>query len=145
MDLRELAAAVVQRATMELGATAAEAVVSEGSEFSTVVRLGEVETLKEAGSRALGVRVFVGQRTANTSTSDLSPEGVEQLVRGAIELAKITSEDPMGGHSRTPSNWANSRRRAGPVLRRRVLALQRRAHRRRRGAQKRRRWRWIRG
>jgi PmbA protein len=96
VELRELAASVVKRA-MGLGATAAEAVVAEGSEFSTVVRLGEVETLKESGSRALGVRVFVGQRAANTSTSDLSPEGVERLVSGAIELAKITSEDPMGG------------------------------------------------
>src|SRR5208337_4256032 len=95
-DLRELATGAVKRA-MELGASAAEAVVSEGSEFSTVVRLGEVETLKESGSRGLGVRVFVGQHAANTSTSDLSPEGVEQLVRAAIELAKITSEDPMAG------------------------------------------------
>jgi PmbA protein len=95
-ELRELASGAVKRA-LELGASAVESVASEGSEFSTVVRLGEVETLKEAGSRALGVRVFVGQRTANTSTSDLSAEGVEQLVRGAIELAKITSEDPMSG------------------------------------------------
>ncbi len=94
--LRELAAGVVKRA-VELGASAAEAVASEGSEFSTVVRLGDVETLKESGSRALGVRVFVGQRAANTTTSDLSAEGVERLVRSAIELAKITSEDPMGG------------------------------------------------
>jgi PmbA protein len=95
-ELCELAAGVVKRA-MELGATAAEAVASEGSEFGTVVRLGEVETLKEAGSRALGVRVFAGQRAANTSTSDLSSDGVEQLVRGALELAKVTSEDPMAG------------------------------------------------
>ena len=54
-ELRELAPAVVRRAT-ELGATAAEAVASEGSEFSTVVRLGEVETLKESGSRPLSWR-----------------------------------------------------------------------------------------
>jgi PmbA protein len=96
VNLRELAEAAVKRA-LKLGASAAEAVVSEGSEFSTVVRIGQVETLKESGSRAMGVRVFVGARTANTSTSDLSPEGVEQLVRGAIELARITSEDPMAG------------------------------------------------
>jgi len=96
VDLRELVSGVIKRA-IQLGASAAEAVVSEGSEFSTVVHLGEVETLKESGSRGLGVRVFVGQHTANTSTSDLSDEGVEQLVRGAIELAKITSEDPMAG------------------------------------------------
>jgi PmbA protein len=96
LDLRELVQGTVKRA-LQLGATAAESVVSEGSEFGTVVRLGEVETLKESGSRGLGVRVFVGQHTANTTTSDLSAEGVEQLVRGAIELAKITSEDPMAG------------------------------------------------
>jgi PmbA protein len=95
-ELKELAQQVVKRA-VELGATQAESVASEGSEFGTQLRLGQVETLKESGSRALGVRVFVGQRAANTSTSDLSPEGVEHLVRGAIELAKITSEDPMGG------------------------------------------------
>src|SRR6266849_6268886 len=39
-DLRELAADVVRRA-MATGASAAEAVVQEGDEFSTVVRLGE--------------------------------------------------------------------------------------------------------
>jgi len=94
--LRELASGAVKRA-MELGASAAEAVASEGSEFSAVVRLGEVETLKEAGARAMGVRVFLGQRAANTSTSDLSPEGIEQLVRGALELARISSEDPSAG------------------------------------------------
>ena len=95
-ELKELAQQIVRRA-VELGATQAESVASEGSEFGTQLRLGQVETLKESGSRALGVRVFVGQHAANTSTSDLSPEGVEHLVRGAIELAKITSEDPMGG------------------------------------------------
>ena len=96
VELRELATGVVKRA-LKLGATAVEAVASEGSEFSALVRLDEVETLKEAGSRALGVRVFVGQQAANTSTSDLSAEGVEHLVRGALELARITSEDPMAG------------------------------------------------
>jgi len=96
LDLRELVEGVVKRA-IALGASAAESVVSEGSEFAVSVRLGEVETLKESGSRGLGVRVFVGQHTANTTTSDLSAEGVEQMVRGAMELAKITSEDPMAG------------------------------------------------
>ena len=55
IDLREIATDVVKRA-IGAGATAAEAVVREGNEFSTMVRLGQVETLKEAGSRALGLR-----------------------------------------------------------------------------------------
>ncbi len=96
IDLHEIAADVIARA-MAGGASAAEAVVREGTEFSTVVRLGEVETLKEAGSRALGVRVFRGQRAASTYTNDFSREGVERLVDGALELAKVTSEDPTAG------------------------------------------------
>jgi PmbA protein len=96
LDLRDIATNVIERA-MKLGATAAECVARDGSEFSTVVRLGEVETLKESGSKALGVRVFMGNRTANTSTSDLSPEGVESMIKGAIELAKVTGEDPFSG------------------------------------------------
>src|ERR1035437_5651800 len=95
-DLKEIAADVVRRA-MQGGATAAEAVAMDGSEFSTVVRLGEVETLKESGSKAIGVRVFFGQRAASTYSSDLTPEGVEQLVDSALTLAKITSEDPFAG------------------------------------------------
>src|ERR1035437_7656330 len=95
-DLKEIAAAVVRRA-MQGGRTAAEAVAMDGSEFSTVVRLGEVETLKESGSKAVGVRVFFGQRAATTYSSDLTPEGVRTLVESALRLAKVTSEDPFSG------------------------------------------------
>ena len=95
-DLKEIAADVVRRA-MQGGATAAEAVAMDGSEFSTVVRLGEVETLKESGSKAIGVRVFFGKRAASTYSSDLTPEGVKQLVDSALSLAKVTSEDPFAG------------------------------------------------
>ena len=69
LDLKQIASDVVSRA-MKGGATAAECAVREGDEFSTVVRLGQVETLKESGSRAIGVRVFFGQRAASTHSSD---------------------------------------------------------------------------
>ena len=96
LDLRELAADVVARA-MKGGATAADAVVRDGAEFSTVVRMGEVESLKEAGSRGIGLRVFHGKRVASTYSSDFSNEGLERLVHGALDLAKITSDDPCAG------------------------------------------------
>ena len=95
-DLQEIAVGAVRRA-MESGATAAEAVVTDGSEFSTTVRLGKVETLKEAGSKAAGVRVFVGQSSASTYSSDLSAEGIRKMVESAIALARVTSADPMAG------------------------------------------------
>src|SRR5216684_635469 len=95
-DLRTIAADVVARA-MKSGATAAEAIAREGNEFSTLVRLGQVETLKESGSRALGLRVFVGKRAASTYTSDFTEDGIDKLVSGALSLVRITSEDPYAG------------------------------------------------
>ena len=95
-DLREVAQDVVRRA-MSGGATAAECVVREGDEFSTLVRLGQVETLKEAGSRSIGVRVFHGKRSASTYSSDLSRQALDRMLKSALELAKITSEDPFSG------------------------------------------------
>ncbi|MFZ1137037.1 MAG: TldD/PmbA family protein [Candidatus Korobacteraceae bacterium] len=95
-DLKEIATDVVRRA-MQGGATAAEAVAVDGSEFSTTVRLGEVETLKESGSKGIGVRVFFGQRAASTYSSDLTPEGLRTMVDAALHLAKVTSEDPLSG------------------------------------------------
>jgi PmbA protein len=95
-DLKEVATDIVGRA-MKGGATAAECVVREGDEFSTLVRLGQVETLKESGSRAIGVRVFFGQRAASTYSSDFSRAGLDRMLSSALELAKITSEDPFGG------------------------------------------------
>src|SRR5579872_2845144 len=95
-DLREVAQDIVARA-MAGGATAAECVVREGDEFSTLVRLGQVETLKESGSKSIGVRVFFGQRAASTYSSDFSRAGLDRMVTSALALAKITSEDPFGG------------------------------------------------
>ena len=95
-DLKSLAQDVVRRA-MDAGATAAECVLREGDEFSTLVRLGQVEMLKEAGSKSIGVRVFNGKRAASTHSSDFSHEGLERMLNSALELAKITSEDPFAG------------------------------------------------
>src|ERR1700761_5429249 len=95
-DLQQLATDIVTKAR-KAGASDAEVVIREGDEFSTTVRLGEVETLKESGSRGVGLRVLLGQRTASTSSSDFTTEGIEHLISGALALACVTSEDPFAG------------------------------------------------
>ena len=86
---------------MKAGASDAEASVFGGEEFSVHVRLGQVEQLTESGSRAIGLRVFFaeadGQKTASTSSSDLSADGIARMVAGAVELAKVTGADPFAG------------------------------------------------
>jgi len=96
VDIEALAAVVVAEA-MKGGASDAEAVAREGDEFSVSVRMGQVETLKESGSRALGLRVFLGNRCASASTSDLTADGIRELVEGALALVKVTEEDPLNG------------------------------------------------
>src|ERR1039457_397541 len=96
LDMESLTADGVALA-MKAGASDAEAVIREGDEFSVNVRMGEVETLKESGSRGLGLRVFDGKRSASSSTSDLTADGIQQLVSGAMALVKVTEEDPFTG------------------------------------------------
>jgi len=96
IDLESLAADVVALA-VKAGASDAEAMARESDEFSVNVRMGQVETLQESGSRGLGLRVFLGQRSGSASTSDLTAEGIRQLVEGALALARVTEEDPFAG------------------------------------------------
>ncbi|MGA3239600.1 MAG: metallopeptidase TldD-related protein [Bryobacteraceae bacterium] len=94
--LAELAQDIVKRA-LAGGATDAECTISEGEEFGVNVRMRELEKLIEAGSRGAGLRILIGKNTGASYTSDLSREGIELLVKSAIELADITTEDPHAG------------------------------------------------
>lgn len=95
-DFEQLANDVVKRA-LNAGATDAECTISGGTEFSANVRMGDVEQLKEATSRGVGLRVFQGKRTGSATTSDLSPDGISRMVKAAIENAAITTDDPFAG------------------------------------------------
>ncbi|MCU1337349.1 MAG: microcin-processing peptidase 1 [Bryobacterales bacterium] len=94
--LIDIAVAATRRA-LELGASGAECTLSEGEEFSASVRMREIENLKQAGSRGAGIRVLVGNLTGSSRTSDLSTQGIETMVRGALDLARITTPDPHAG------------------------------------------------
>ena len=96
MDYRELAHDLLKTAR-RAGADGADLIIGEGTEFSVTVRKGEIETLKDAGSKALGLRVFVGRRTASTYTSDFSGGALDTLVRETVAMARVTGEDPAAG------------------------------------------------
>jgi PmbA protein len=94
--LAELAADTIKLA-LAAGATDAECTIAEGDEFSAAIRMREIESLKEAGSRGAGLRVLSGKRAGSAYTSDLSADGIRHMVRSALELAEITTEDPYQG------------------------------------------------
>lgn len=83
----------ITRQAIKRGATDAEAVAMETTEFSVEVRLGQIEKLQEAASRGVGLRVLYEGRQASCSTSDVSAEGIEELIANAVEMARRTSVD----------------------------------------------------
>jgi PmbA protein len=102
MDLRELATDLVGRARRS-GADAADVILATGQDFSVTVRLGEVETLEQAGSKALGLRVFVGKRSAITYTSDFTTDALQRMVDDTVAMARVTGEDAAAG---LPDTWS---------------------------------------
>jgi PmbA protein len=101
-----LASDVVQLARRH-GADNADVLVAAGTEFEVTVRRGAIDKLLEAGSRALGLRVFVGGRPAVSYTSDFSREALDKLARDTVDLASISDPDPAGGLP-DPDDWANA-------------------------------------
>ncbi len=96
VNLMELAEELVNFGKSH-GADEIEVSVLDGYEFSVDVRFGAIENLVEAGSRALGMRVIKDNKTAFASSSDLSRETLEHLVRNAIKRAVLANADKFSG------------------------------------------------
>src|SRR5436190_16096816 len=87
----------VVAAALAAGADAAEAVGAERRALSIAVRNGALEEVEREESRDLGLRVFVGQRQASVSGSDISAEARAKLVERAVAMARLAPEDPYAG------------------------------------------------
>jgi Predicted Zn-dependent proteases and their inactivated homologs len=95
--MEESLLADVVAAALKAGADAAEAVGAQRSALGINVRLGELEEVEREESRDLGLRVFVGQRQATVSGSDISAEARAKLVERAVAMARLAPEDPYAG------------------------------------------------
>ena len=93
---RDVAEALLGRARKS-GATDADLIAVEGTNFSTAVRLGQVDKLEQARERRLGLRVIVDHRTAVSSTADLSKASLERMVDDTCARAALTAADPHSG------------------------------------------------
>ena len=87
----------VVAAAVSAGADAAEAVFAQRASLSVTVRLGALEEVEREESRDLGLRVFVGQRQASVSGSDVSQEGRAKLIERVVAMARLAAEDPWAG------------------------------------------------
>jgi len=95
-DLQALAENLVEFGRKN-GADEIEVSAYEGSEFSVDVRLGQVESLVEAGSCGLSFRIIKDQKTAFAASSDLTERTLHRLAKNAIERAELANPDEFAG------------------------------------------------
>ncbi|MGN5373687.1 TldD/PmbA family protein [Sphingomonas hankookensis] len=79
------------------GADAADAILVADTALSVSVRLGRLEDVGRSEGAELGLRVFVGQRSASVSTSDLSEAGLAALAERVVAMARAAPEDRWAG------------------------------------------------
>jgi PmbA protein len=91
-DLAERLVSAARRA----GADAADAVAVRSMSLHVGVREGGVDQSERSESDDVGLRVFVGRRTAVVSTNDIAGD-VMPLAERAVAMAKVAPEDKFAG------------------------------------------------
>lgn len=79
------------------GATSAEVGVSQDTGISVQARARDVETVEFNQDGSFGISVYFGQKKGTASTTDTSPQAIEQAVEAACNFAKYTEADPFAG------------------------------------------------
>lgn len=79
------------------GATDADAVLSDSASVSVTRRNGEPESLVRSEEAEIGLRVLVGGKQAIVSSSDRSPEALQQMAERAVAMARMVPEDKFAG------------------------------------------------
>jgi PmbA protein len=79
------------------GADAADAVYVGDGSTSVSVRLGKLEDIGRSEGEEIGIRVFVGQRSANVSLSDLTAASLAIAAERAVAMARLAPEDKWAG------------------------------------------------
>ncbi|WP_299722060.1 metallopeptidase TldD-related protein [uncultured Tateyamaria sp.] len=95
-DLSDLTARLLA-AAKDAGADASDAIAIQGTSVSVDVRAGALEQAERSEGIDLGLRVFVGQKQANVSSSDASERTLAEMAARAVAMAREAPDDPHAG------------------------------------------------
>lgn len=79
------------------GASDAEAEISLGFGQNVSVRMNEIETIEYNRDKGISVTVYFGKQKGHASTSDLSPQALQDTVAAACNIARYTAQDAFCG------------------------------------------------
>ena len=92
MNLKQLSEELITQAKF-FGATSVEALAAENKALSIEVKNGSPEKIENAETLNLGLRVFVGSRSACVSISSANKTSIEEMALRAVEMAKEAPPD----------------------------------------------------
>lgn len=78
---------------LKKGADASEVYLGSNRSLSVQIRNGEIETVQQADSHGVGIRVLVKGRMAFSSCNDLTGSALENTVSSAVRFASSTTAD----------------------------------------------------
>ena len=85
---------ILLQAARKAGADHADAIAVEGQSISVDVLNGALEHAERSEGTDIGLRVFIGQRTAIVSSSDTRADTIAQMAERAVAMAKEAPDDP---------------------------------------------------
>ena len=90
-------------AAKQQGADEVKVANIQSASLQVRMRLGKLEKLEREESCALGLTVYIGKRKASVSSSDLSKQGLDELVTRVMQMVRIVPEDPYTGLASRPT------------------------------------------
>ncbi|WP_417594964.1 TldD/PmbA family protein [Parasphingorhabdus sp.] len=95
-EAQDRADALISQAK-KAGADAADAIYVCDAATQVQIRLGNLEDVERSEGEEIGLRVFVGKRSATVSSSDMDPKILSDLVGRALDMAREAPEDQYAG------------------------------------------------
>lgn len=96
MDYQLFAENIVKKA-LKLGADEAEVYLENQRVFELTVRNGDVETIKQATAKGLGLTVFKDKKLGFSFTSDFSDQALEEFIKKTVQLSLVGDPKPWNG------------------------------------------------
>jgi PmbA protein len=92
MNYKDLSEKLVQKC-LRAGADAAEVYIQNGRSLSVRVLNSEIDTIQEAATAGVGIRVVVDKKLGFCHCNDFSSKALDDTITMAIAFAKLTSPD----------------------------------------------------
>ena len=87
----------IAKTVQKLGADDCDAICVKSISLSIGQRMGIMEKIERSESSDIGVRVFIGQKQAIVSSSDLTKPALQQVAERAVAMARAAPEDSYCG------------------------------------------------